>query len=221
MNSFKDYLIEMSIAMLGDWNDGFANLTPISRIVTEKNWELLTNIQISGDNYQLRKLRNKEVYILGNFIEVFDDTLTSDNLVSKFKVIFQINLGRDYKVETQLSRIDASYKRIVNVNGVVVDESMQGKGIALTIYKWLVNEQNFVVMGDSQQYFGARKLWAKLSKNSDVIVDLVDIKRVKLVESNVKLHHGNHERDFDERLWSLDKSKKHIRPILRKIISTE
>jgi hypothetical protein len=218
MQTFNEYLFEMSIAMLGDWKDGYANLTPISKLVTDKNWELITTIEISGDVYELRKLKEKEVYILGKFVEAEDLELTTNELVTKFNVVFQINLGRDYKVESQLSRIGGNYTRIANVNGVVVDTSMQGKGIALTIYKWLVNDQGFVIMGDSKQYFGARKLWSKLSKQHDIVVDLVDIKRGKLIESHVKLHQGDHETDFDARLWSLGKEKKNIRPVLRKIL---
>lgn len=77
---------------------------------------------------------------------------------------------------------------------------------------------NFVIMGDSQQYFGARKLWSKLSKSSDVIVDLVNIKTKKVLKKNITLHQGNSEEDFDKAVWSLDTSKENIRPILKKIL---
>lgn len=86
------------------------------------------------------------------------------------------------------------------------------------MYKYFVKELKFTILGDAEQYFGARKLWASLSKELDVIVDIYDVKEDKIIHPNVVLHHGNYNNDFDARLWSYSKSKHNVRSILKDII---
>lgn len=76
----------------------------------------------------------------------------------------------------------------------------------------------FNIIGDSEQYFGARRLWAKLSKEVDVIVDIYDLKSDSIIEENVILHHGYYNSDFDKRLWSFSKDKHFVGSILKDIL---
>ena len=86
------------------------------------------------------------------------------------------------------------------------------------MYKYFVKEKNYTIVGDSEQYYGARMLWAKLSKNLDLKVDIYNIKKNELLFTDVILHHGKYDSDFDERLWSYSKDKHNIRSILIDIL---
>lgn len=212
-----EFIAEMSIAKMGDWEEGLFHLDPMSEIVAKTKWELFGQLIVLGVVFELRKSKSSDAYMLGNFQTFKEQTKSGIEEIVRFRIIMTIGLGRDYRLSSAMARVSPLYPKIVNINGIIVDKDFQGVGVARKIYKWLVNEQGFTVMGDSRQYFGARKLWARLSEELDVIVDLVDIKRGKVLETNVKLHHGNQETDFDTRLWSLGVDKKNIRPFLRKI----
>lgn len=219
MKSFGSMILEMSIAILGDWKEDESNfeLNSYSKFVAEKKWDKLATLTILRKEYQLRKLRTQNEFILGRFEQ--HHSINSSELEERFVVICQISTSRQHSIETELKKLNQEYRRIININGIYIDEKFRGIGLATLLYKWLVNEQNFVVMGDSQQYFGARRLWSKLSRQNDVIVDLIDISENKILDQGVILHHGETEKDFDERLWSMfpDVSKRNIRPILRRI----
>ena len=105
----------------------------------------------------------------------------------------------------------------MNVEGVRVPNSLQGRGIALIVYRFFVKKLKFNILGDETQYFGARKLWAKLSKMVDVTVDIIDIRDGSFLEKDVVLHHGTEDWDFDHRVWSYNVDKKHIRLILKDV----
>jgi hypothetical protein len=72
-------------------------------------------------------------------------------------------------------------------------------------------------MGDEVQYFGARKLWAKISAMTDVTVDLIDIAKDVYIEKNIVVHQGKEDWDYDTRVWGKDYSseKKDVRLILK------
>jgi hypothetical protein len=87
------------------------------------------------------------------------------------------------------------------------------------MYKYIVNHLGYTIIGDREQYFGARRLWARLSQSLDINVDLVDLSSKKIIDKNVTLHHGKYDEDYDEKLWSFEEdiSKEHIRSILTTI----
>ena len=108
-------------------------------------------------------------------------------------------------------------KNIYSVSGVVVHKDYQGQGIGKFLYLYLVNIEKFNILGDSIQYFGARKLWSNISKHSKLTVDLINIVNGDIIEHNVRLKHGDLDHEFDPRLWSYNMDKIDIRPLLRKI----
>ena len=65
------------------------------------------------------------------------------------------------------------------------------------------------------QRFGARRLWSKLSKITDLIVDIIDVKNNKVLVADTEIYHGLEDKDFDSRVWSYETDKKDIRLILR------
>ena len=86
------------------------------------------------------------------------------------------------------------------------------------MYKFLVKKEGYIILGDEIQYFGARKLWAKLSKSLDVKVDIIDVDTNKYLEKDVILKHGSEDWEFDNRVWSYNVDKKHIRLLLKDIL---
>ena len=220
--SFKEYFLEDSddlseqaIAMKGDWKEGIDKISGTSETVTNLKWVKLGDIHIPELNksFEFRQLRNSLEFMLGYWRVKEIKTKAGIEKVNIFESVFQIGLSRYKSVEKKLG-----YKRLINVNGVAVLKGYSGKGISTIIYKYLVNELEYNILGDEQQYFGARKLWSRLSKELDVEVDLIDIKEKKVIESNIILHHGQYDEDFDKRLWSYEDDKQNIRSVLRRIL---
>jgi hypothetical protein len=85
------------------------------------------------------------------------------------------------------------------------------------MYTYLVKNEKMIILGDEIQYFGARRLWAKLSKKLDLTVDIVDVSKGIYLERDVLIHHGLEDWEFDSRVWDYTTSKKHIRLILKEI----
>ncbi len=104
---------------------------------------------------------------------------------------------------------------IYEVDTIYVSEDMRSKGLATKLYMYFIKNHNYVILGSDMQRFGARKLWAKLSKVEDLNVDIIDFKNNIIIENGVSIYHGDLDEEFDERVWSYDSDKKHIRLILK------
>lgn len=127
-----------------------------------------------------------------------------------FQVIFSIQF-KEISIK--------GYSNCVTVPGVVVDLNLASKkGLATFMYSYFVKEMGFTIVGDTEQHFGARKLWSKLSNLLDLKVDIYNTKTQEVVFKNVILHHGDYNGDFDKRLWSYSKSKNDLRSILTEIL---
>ena len=206
MGRFKDYLSEMSIAGYGDWSPKNTMISTRSAFVVRNKWKLKGTIKPQGIVYDVYKSPQGDEYICGDFIK----TSTDDEI---FEVAFSIKL-------TEHKGLASSFKiksRLMNVDGVEVKENAQGLGIASAVYKFLVKDEKFVILGDEMQYFGARRLWSRLSKTKDLVIDIIDTNANKYLEKDVEVHHGLEDFEFDERVWSYSDEKKHIRLILKKI----
>lgn len=197
---------EMSIAAKGDWSPSKQMIASMSTFILQKNWIYIGEQLLHGIVYRIYKSKNKNVYIAGYFIEISKDE-------TKFEVDFEIRLSEDKETASNFHIT----KQLMNVDGVLVQETAQGRGIATMMYKYLVKNQNMVILSDEVQYFGARRLWTKLSKEIDVRVDIIDLYSEKVLEKDVILKHGTEDWDFDKRVWSYDHDKKYIRLILKEI----
>lgn len=213
--SDSDDLSEQSIAMKGDWNDGLNSLSSMG-IMGMKKWNKLLDItkelpKLSeySKEFSLYQMRNSLIFKLGYWVIELKKTKLGIEKYPAFVSVFKISLTRYKHVENKLK-----YKKLVNVDSVAVNKDYQHKGISTFIYKYLVNTLNYTILGDKYQYFGARKLWARLSKELDVKVDLIDIKTKTKIKENVILYHGNYDKDFDKALWSYNNNKENIRSVL-------
>ncbi len=205
MGKFREEILkEMSIAGYGDWEPSKEMITTITKLVLDKYWKQVEKFKIKGTEYLIFTL--EDTYISGNFI-------TSTKGKIEFEVDFEIKLteqksiARDFKIR----------KKLMNVDGVRVAKTKRGNGIATEMYKFLVKHEKYIILGDEMQYFGARRLWAKLSNALDVVVDIVNIDTEEYLEKDVTLAHGSEDWNFDNRVWSYDVDKKDIRLFLKEI----
>jgi hypothetical protein len=207
MGEFRDYLnivSEMSIAGYGDWEPSKEMLVTMSTFVLNKRWTFVNKIKIKTLEYSIYKL--KDEFIMGNII-------TSSTGEKQFEIDLKIKLMEHKGIANELN----IHKRLMNVDGVKVNESVQGLGLATAMYTYLVKNEKMIILGDEIQYFGARRLWAKLSKKLDLTVDIVDVSKGIYLERDVLIHHGLEDWEFDSRVWDYTTSKKHIRLILKEI----
>lgn len=209
-NILDDMIQEQAQAKKGNWKGSSNMLGEVTKFVIDKYYTKIDKITISNDEYILYKNdqhKNKDNYILGQF--------NTKNIETKLgiesKIVFDIFFGITF---TKLKNTK-TYGIVYNVDGVAVTN--YGKGLSSFMYKYFVKEMNLTIIGDSEQYFGARKLWSLLSKELDLIVDIYDIKNDKIIEEDVILYHGDYNNNFDTRLWSFSKSKHNIRSILKDI----
>ena len=213
MKTFKAYLGEMSIAMKGDWEpEGKYAMDSISQFGINKSWKLLATIATKLGEYEVRKLKNDLQFIMGFWYTYDRETKRGSIEETRFIEVFKLHASRKKRYEKAFN-----VPHIINIDGVYIEEGLRTRGITTTFYKYLVNEMGYTILGDEKQYFGARKLWSRLSDELDVVVDIVDVKVYNVLYENVILHHGHYDEDFDKRLWSYEGDKKNLRSILKRI----
>jgi hypothetical protein len=217
MNTFLEYhkqlkqLTEQAQAKKGDWKGGIEFIRNFSSFTIYSDYKFEHDIKIKDlGTLKLYKHKTNNAYVAGIFIETTDLTKEGKKTETTFKGVFSISFE-----EIKLK----DFSNCVVVKGVSVtdDETYQKSGISTTMYKFFVKNKKLTIVGDGEQYFGARKLWSKLSNSIDVKVDIYDIQKQELIFSDVILHHGHYNSDFDERLWSYSKSKLNLRSILTDI----
>ena len=195
---------EMAIAGKGDWKPSKDMIASMSTFILDKKWTYIDEQKHGHLIYRIYKQKN--TYIAGYYIE-------NEQGETKFEVDFEIKLSPDEETKS----IFKISKHLMNVDKVLVQETSQGRGIATMMYKFLVKKEGYVILGDEVQFFGARRLWSKLSREVDVRVDIIDLDSEKVLEKDVILKHGTDDWDFDKRVWSYDYDKKYIRLILKEI----
>ncbi len=213
MESEDDALTEHAIAVKGDWKEYVDVISDVSETVTNLKWLHLKYIPLQHEEFEFRQLRNSLEFVVGHWVEKTRETKEGSENYKTFEVILQISLSRHKSYEKIFK-----YPKLINVDGVGIVSKYSGKGLALAVYKLLVNEFGYTILGDSFQYYGARRLWSRLSKELDVKVDIINTQTKQIEFENVILHHGNYDQDFDQRLWSYEGDKKHLRTVLTKIL---
>ena len=191
---------ENVIAVFGDWFPGPHSLGYLSGIAVDRYYTKIDDVATGVGILELYKIRAGHHYVLGKMETKGNET--------KFDVVLKITLD-----PTDIPNLG----EFMNVDGVEVTDNQKCYGVATSLYHYLVKVAGFKILGDFQQFFGARRLWARLSKMVDVNVDIIDIKTGTYLEHNVLLHHGTDDWDFDERVWSYGTDKAHIRLILTNI----
>lgn len=206
MIKYRDWLIEkelneMAVALEGDWfiKD---DLGSKSTLVLTKEWKHIDDLY----GMKLYKSKSSNAWILGNIKEVPDEDKPRFGVT--FRIDFQdaINIGSKFNV-----------KNLYIVDEVGVSKDKRGDGLATKMYTYFIKKQKYNILGSDYQFFGARKLWSKLSRMTDLTVDIIDLENNKVLEKDCIIHHGDLDEEFDKRVWSYDIDKKHIRLILKDI----
>lgn len=192
---------EDPIAGYGDWEPSENRIYVKSLKQLNAEWDFVTPLTVAHIKFDLYKMKTKTAYILGQKTE------------KGFDVGFHIELMPRKDIE----HLFHGYSNIVNVDGVMVKDTLRGNGIAKTMYKYFVDKMGYTILGDEIQYHKARLTWKSLSYMDDMIVDIIDIDSGKVIEKNVELFHGEADYEFDERVWDYAEIKKHIRLLLTKV----
>jgi hypothetical protein len=114
-----------------------------------------------------------------------------------------------------LNKIEEHCTSYNEVDTIYVSKALRGENIATLLYTYLVKTLNYTILSANMQRFGARRLWAKLSRETDLTVDIIDFDNNRIIEEDVEIYHGEKDEEFDNRVWSYSADKKHIRLILR------
>lgn len=88
------------------------------------------------------------------------------------------------------------YKNVYRVVGVETDESERQNGFGFLLYTMLLTEYGMNILGDFEQYTGARKLWKRLSETDGIQVDIVNIASCSKEFENIEL-----DSISDSRVW--------------------
>ena len=213
MKSFKEVFLEMAQAKKGNWLDGVEFVRNFSADAMNDLYIFKDEIYIPKLKQSLLIYKNKfnEAYVCGLYDEEKVSYKTGDLMENHFYAVFSISLEK-----IKLKYYADSF--IVKGVAVIDNDNFNRTGIAYEMYQYFVKALKYTLVGDAEQYFGARKLWAKLSKNIDLKVDIYDIKENELIYKDVILHHGKYDSDFDERLWSYSKDKHNVRSILTELL---
>jgi hypothetical protein len=202
-----DEVFENAIAGWGDWKPTEYSLGFLSETVLDRYYKFIDEIDTALAKLELYKISAQNYYIMGRKVEKEIITKRGKEKETKLEIIFKITFS-----ETSFQN-----EKFYNVDEVEVKFNSRGVGIALQMYRYFIKKMKFQIMGDEIQFFGARKLWAKLSKMTDITVDIIDILSDKYLEKNVIIHQGKDDWDYDFRVWgeNYDSSKKDIRLILK------
>src|SRR5574343_223772 len=203
----KEILYENAIAGYGDWEQGDFSLGYISLNGLERYYTKLDTIKTELGVLEFYKINSEHLYILGRKVTRKNYTKLGIEKETKLEVLFKISLTPKNYVNLQL----------FNVDSVVVKNNIRTYGLAITMYRYLIKKLQYNLMGDELQYFGARKLWTKLSKMLDITVDIIDIETNTYLEKNVVIHHGLEDWDYDLRVWGANYSDdiRNVRLILK------
>ena len=195
-------LQESPLAMPGDWDEGDVIIAQQSLLVHQKYWKKVGVLHGNKVVYDITQGLN--AYLVGR----------QDLPKDKFIVIGRLDL------DDEPVSISYGYPNLRSVSQVVVHQDYRGFQVATQLYRFVV-KSGITLLSDMSQYFGARRLWARLSQQADMVVDVVDTARNAVVAREVQLHQGKLDADFDKEYWSYDinAGKHNIRFVLRDITS--
>lgn len=219
---FSEYIKESPVAVIKDWvyktPKEWAENT-ISETAIETQWNKIMGVlRFRNETLELRKSKTSNSYIMGKFEKVSTPNSKVKNFDTRFRIILAGTLDSDPEIEKSLLKTSSKYKNVLNMSRISVHPDYRMMGIGSAFYEFLANS-GITVMGDYYQFNGARRLWAELSTKKNLIVDIVDLKKEKIIKHDVILHQNKKNlSDMDNEIWSIepDESLSHIRPILRK-----
>jgi hypothetical protein len=180
-----------------------SSIGSLSEFMKEQCWSLIDKITIDDIEYDIIKHNDFNTYMVGNMAIAFAGMVEPRN---RFDNIFSVEL------DNTSHNID--YEKIYRPS-VHVKKDFRGRKIAKIMYQWLLHHEKYVLLGDEQHYFGNEKLWSLLSDEIDILVDIVDFKKNEILLTDVILHRGKYNEDFEKNL-NIDENSL-VRSILKNI----
>jgi GNAT superfamily N-acetyltransferase len=191
----------------GDYVGGKYSISSISKSYLTKKYRHIADLPIGA--------KQLSMYVL-------ETSVTVRMIVGFFDKKHGHELYKDEERFVEIACLDmdvtdyAFYKTpMLAVTGVFTDEQYRGKGIGSRLYTETI-KLGYLVMCDDLQYYGARKIWARLSVSEDFVVDVVDRAEEKMVVAGVELHQGDSDDDFTEDFWSYYHDKTDLLFVLRR-----
>ncbi|MHB8098027.1 MAG: hypothetical protein ACYDD5_00345 [Sulfuricurvum sp.] len=203
---FKQFIEEQAIAKRGNWDYDISHIGTLTELVFNKSWKIKDTIIIDTKEYSIIKHNNANTWAIGSLIKSIDSKETIFDRILFLEMENSKNIGHKVNLSP-----------LYRAKMIGIKEDMRGFSIAKKMYKYLVKVQGYNIIGDTEQFFGARKLWASLSKDTDIIVDIIDTKKGEYIEKDVTLHHGTDDWDFDKRTWDYSDHLEDVRLILKDI----
>lgn len=219
LRSEDDDLSEQAIARKGNWDNGVNYIRNLPEDEIDRKYDIIHKFKLStlpGINLELMNKRHTAEYIVGyRDIETIE-TKSGSEEKERFKIIFMIQFSNKKSLAFKTGS-----KKLMNVDGVASSDEgeFRRSGIAVYVYKYFVKEKGWHILGDKEQFYGARKLWSRLSKELDVKVDIINTETNEIEFEDIILHHGKYDEDFDARLWSYEGNKEHLRSVLKDILN--
>ena len=210
---------EMAIAQQGNLKDYGEFLTTYKKSAVNDFMTYIGDVKISTLSFyklELFQIKNRKLnqpdFLLGYWTIEEVDTKVGIEQKDVFRAIWAVQISK---------RELKGYKNVINIDGVFTDEdiSFARKGISTYMYQYLVNEMHYTILGDMEQYFGARKLWVGLSKIHSMQVDVIDISTNDVIIKDAILVHGEKDEEFDKRLWDTEESDSYIAKSYRCILT--
>jgi hypothetical protein len=218
MRNYMDIVAEHAVARVGDWQYDPSLIGALSKFIYDQSWSKVGNFIITNVNYEVARHNNAPDYIVGQIQPVADQGKNGANAGKmEFGIVLHLRMSAVANLSFRDKGKVLGYSNLHKVNSIAVKQELRGLGIAKQLYVWLVG-QKILILGDREQYFGARRLWATLSRMTDVVVDIIDYDAETVIARNVTLHQGQYDADFDKRVWSYGEDKQHIRLVLRNVL---
>jgi len=181
-----------------DHQPSSADFTDMRLELVNKEYRQVCVIVGKDNNFPLLKLKRQPFWRLGLYETLTTNTFGPVEEVDYFRNFLMLDT-REVNWLTPLG-----FPKVCQVSKVGKDARYKFQGLATTLYRYLVSQQNYILMSDYIQFYSGRKLWSRLSKMPELAVDVVDIRdgTPKFFERNVTIHQGKNKNDFDSRYYS-------------------
>lgn len=202
MGMFRDYLseqglFEMAVAKKGDYDFGNLNYINKGKLISTNGVNILFEEYHERTKEQLYIIETKSNSIKYVCVarKVVEEEKTKSGEVFRTIERFDPIVAMQLKYITKYRSLGYGSFRIVE--GVETKDGIRNLGYGKFLYKKLVDNLKYVLMGDAEQYDKARMLWVSLSNHPDFNVDIVDLSNAKIIHKNVNLKDA-----LDERIWT-------------------
>ena len=201
--SYYINLNESPVAVIGDW-DGFKDNKSIhiaKRGFDKGLYEIIGESTYDNKKiYVCREKRLPDLYFFGVFGKETEPSGREKEVFIAFaqlKTIKRDDLKQmGYKNPLQTSKVEVFNTRL--------------RGIGKSFYRWFIMNK-YTLISDMIHFDGARKLWDSLSRDTDLICDVIDDQERKVIKHDTRVDSGEEDWDFDTDIWDYSFNKAHIR----------